>query len=89
MDLSEHNTEHLLDFFDEETVNKQKGTIGRSTGQILMKNPILRGLKKFLMKDQQIKNVLSEKERLLEIIQDIKPLQTLCLPTQLRFRSRM
>lgn len=54
-----------------------------------MKNPIFRGLKKFLLKDQSIKNVLAQKNTLMDIINRIKPLQTLCQPTKARFRNLM
>lgn len=78
-----------MDLFEENRSQQSASNMGKSTSQILMKNPIFRGLKKFLLKDQQIKNVLSQKNTLMDIVNKIKPLETLCHPTKVRFRDLM
>lgn len=63
--------------------------MGASVTQILLKNPLIRGIKKFLLKDQTIKDLVIQKNVLMDIVNQIKPLQNLCQPSKIRIRNMM
>ena len=57
-DMNENETNVLMDVFDEHDL-PHAHCIG--TDHIMMKNPVVRNLKKFFMKDVNIKNVIANK----------------------------
>lgn len=70
-----------MEDLDVQSINDAIHT-GRASKQILMKNQIAQSLKKVIMKDTNIKNVVSSNKQLDDIIQETESLKGLCAPVR-------
>ena len=55
----------------------------------MMKNPIIQNIKKSLIKNAKIKDIVASAKHLEDIINKIEPFKSLCGPTKQRLRQNI
>jgi hypothetical protein len=65
---------------------KQGKYMGRTTKQIMMKNPIIQGIRKTLFKSSKIKEIVATAKQIESLVNDIDAFKNLCGPTKTRLR---
>ena len=63
--------------------------VGKTSKQIMMKNPLMMGIKKYIMKDNSIKRIVADYKLLDQIIEKIGCLAELAAPSKRRLRAHM
>lgn len=75
--------------FTQPSPQEPKRHLGKTQKQILKKNPLFSGIKKFIMKNDQIKSVAQINNELGQIIETIPTISPLCQPTKAKLRAQL
>ena len=63
--------------------------VGKTSAQIMMKNPIFHGIKKFLLQDKAVRKYVCSIKELDHIVEKIDSLKILAAPSKKRARGMM
>lgn len=86
--MSGADQENYMEGLDVLSVNDAVFT-GKTTKQILLKNSIVQSLRKVIMKDTNIKNIVSSIKQIEDIISETDTFKNLCQPARNHLRDKM